>query len=238
MKKIISLVLVMMIAMTTLFAESIPLEENPRIIYKGYTIYKDIFEGESKKRLDQLIPFTANYIQVDFISAYSDTTYKIEENYPILDASISTDGKSIYYYIMPTFEEFTPVRINFYRVSDSSTIYYKDIEIPCGLPNDQSSLYADKLMFYSGDPFFGAIANDIVLLKIPNEIMDKYDGFESYAVVDENGKLVNYDTRKNGRNPLHIMNEEQSGPGKYYFYGYINNRGNWITVTSEFEVFE
>ena len=88
MKKIISLILVMMIMVAALFAggnsdlhsgdnfkELIPLEENPRIKYKGYSIN---ILYESMKR-NSLAPFKDNNLAIDYSSAYSDVVYDLND---------------------------------------------------------------------------------------------------------------------------------------------------------------
>ena len=223
------------------FKELIPLEENPRIKYKGYSIN---ILYESMKR-NSLAPFKDNNLAIDYSSAYSDVVYDLNEIEN--DTIISVSGSSIY----PTYKDQIPVRIIFYRSSDTTKGYYIDINIPCALPNDQTILYGDQLVFYSGnDPDFGAIADTDVFVTVPDYIMHMYGGFYSTIVTDENGKLI-CSNLTSGESPALVMGSkfENTGnkvneiylakPGKYHFYGYIkNNEGDWITVASEFEVFE
>ena len=250
MKKIISLVLVMMITITAVFAagssdihsgdnfeELIPLEENPRIKYKGYSI-NILYENKER---DYLTPFRDNYLRINYSSAYSDIIYDFNEIEK--DTIISVSGDST---IKTTYKEQIPIRVIFYRRSAPTKGYYIDINVPCSLPNDQTALYGDQLMFFSGnDPEFGAVAGTDVYVTVPAFIMDNYGGFTYTNVTDENGKFVCSNTTS-GASPATAIGAkfENSNkiylakPGKYHFYGYVKNGVDWITVTSEFEVFE
>ena len=246
MKKIVSLILVMMIAMAVLFAvEYIPVEDNPRIKYKGYTI--EAFD----KTTDSIIPFVQNEITIDFSSAYNDL-YDIVIDQP---ESSSLLQRYKYFKSQPTtittkYEDPIKLRACFIRDSDSEHVWYKDIEVPCKLPKDITSNFRDEidLKVYSGDPDFGAFADTEVYMSIPRRGDFMYDSIyvesiDGTPVYFEMYPERNYDEFFYKILPSYLIENNgvyetkyRAKPGKYVFYG-ILNKGQDIII-KEFEVFE
>lgn len=240
MKKIISVLIVLIVSISAVFAiELIPVEENPRIKYEGYTI--EVFGDNSTFTQ----PLLENDIEINFSSVYDDM-YDIVGGQPGSSSVLTWKKyfKSMPTTIVPRYEEPTKVRIAFMRDGDPDRAWYKDIEIPCVLQDDVTSDYKDTdFIIYSGDPDFSAFADTEVNISVPEDFyfdsvyVETIDGTPVYFEYDPDRYyegfytiLPSYVVENNGVYEL----EYRAQPGKYKFYGVNNND----IIIKEFEIFE
>lgn len=203
MKKIISLILVMMFTMTALFAIAYNIEDNPRIKFNGLIV--------NGKKSDHLIGYSINSVRVDYSSAYSDLDYEVIFKDPnrVKDAPWA-DYKFI------AGDDPIGIRIIFRR-SNNNISYIKDLEVPC---KPIPAINFPCVVYTGNTTEFGAVSGNDVRVTINN--IPKGTFVWGYMVLDENDNILetwyvySYDSKYHQDTyQKTILNASKAKAGKY-----------------------
>ena len=246
MKKIISLVIVMMIAMTALFATDLnykSLKELEKVRKTTATLINEktarinnptyeicCYAKGYPKYSDNLIPYIVNFLVIDVVSAYSELDVFLMPKDPSSIGDLENESYEF---------SFTPLRegtitFNVYLYDQKTEALYRtEVDFYCSLPSEDNC----NVNIYSGSPEFGKVFTGTdVQAKIGT-----YQDIYGYVIFDDNNNIIEHsDSSWYSRNPIILHSKYNNKPGKFTFISIVYNENyeKFCYVKKDFDIFE